>query len=129
MSSEKSRNIKIVKSSTSKRDKNLEDIERLILSVEGSFSVEKKTKILTDALRSIINQYLTDAPHKVTSILNLINQELASLFRRKKMGRDDVEVDISDNNFASTLHNVKDEYEKTIKDQKLEFERTTAKHK
>mmetsp|Transcript_9026 Transcript_9026/g.8023 ORF Transcript_9026/g.8023 Transcript_9026/m.8023 type:complete len:192 (+) Transcript_9026:623-1198(+) len=126
-SSEKSRNLKIMKSHTSKRDKNIEEIERQILSIEGSFSIEKKIKTLTEAFRSVINIYLNDVPYQVISALNLINQEFSSLFKRHKRGRDDIEVGVSDNNFVSTIHNVKDTYEKTMKDQKLDFEKKISK--
>ena len=125
-SSEKSRNIRIVKSSTSKRDRNLGEIERQILSVEEGFSIDK-IKVLSEAFRSVTNQYLTDAPHQVVSLLNLINHEFSNMFQSRSKGRKDSEVAISDNNFASTLHNVKDGYEKAIQNQKTEYENKIKK--
>lgn len=84
LSSEKSRNIKILKSSTSKRDKSVLDIERQIHNLNASQTLESRIKVLIDSFKHLINSSLAESSPQICPTLSLINEEFSSLFKKQK---------------------------------------------
>jgi hypothetical protein len=86
LSSEKSRHIKILKSSTSKRDRGILEIEKQIHTLNASQTFESRIKVLIDSFKHLINTSLAESSPDICATLTLINDEFSSLFKKQKSG-------------------------------------------
>mmetsp|Transcript_8046 Transcript_8046/g.7611 ORF Transcript_8046/g.7611 Transcript_8046/m.7611 type:complete len:134 (+) Transcript_8046:839-1240(+) len=66
-------------SNTSKDNRTLESIDRKILSVSSNTTLYTKLQTLTTSLSTLLTAYVVELPHRLTSTLNLIHHELASV--------------------------------------------------